>query len=72
MFLFSLCLSLCSLSLFFTPLPCTEQTPKNHSYLVDTNGSKQDVEKMDNGISYRGGMYVEVLGWVPKRENHSS
>ena len=31
-----------------------------YSYLAYTNGSKQDVEQMDNGTSYRGGMCVEV------------
>lgn len=44
----------------YTILSCTEQNPKYCSYLEHTNGSKKDVEQMDNGTSYRGGMYVEV------------
>lgn len=44
----------------YTALSCTEQNPKCCSYLVHTNGSKEDIEQVDNGTSYRGGVCVEV------------
>lgn len=65
---FSLC-HVAHLSTLTPPCPALSKTlntillfffSKYYSYLAYTNGSKQDVEQMDNGTSYRGGTCVEV------------
>ena len=65
---FSLC-HFVHLSTLTPPCPALSKTlntvllfffSKYCSYLAYTNGSKQGVEQMDNGTSYRGGMCVEV------------